>query len=185
MASLFYWYLTTSENIYPFNWVMRHRKEGRKDQLVSRDEKQQPFIHNNKFTPYGNMMLMMSKMKDTRISATTSSVIHEGKGLYTLATKDSTGMSVMVWNYQGKKTEGFDAELEVVHLPAGWENKNVKAAIYKIDGETSNYHAGLENSNLQMVEEKTAETDTSYHILLHLEPNTLQLITLEAADSSR
>ena len=182
MASLFYWYITTSDNTYPFNWVMRHRKEGRKDQLVTRDEKGQLFIHTGKFTPYGNMMLMMSKMKDIRILATTSTKIEEGKGLYSLAAKNSSGISIMIWNFQSKNTEGFDASLRVDNLPAGLREKNVNVKLYKIDGETSNYHANLENCNLQMVEEKTIETDTFYQTFLHLEPNTLQLITLEAAE---
>ncbi len=185
MASLFYWYLTTSDNIYPFNWVTRHRKEGRKDQLVTRDEKQQPFIHTDKFTPYGNMMLMMSKMKDIRVSCGSSTPISEGKGLYSLAAKDSTGISIMVWNYQGKQSVGYDAALKVDNLPDEWKNQNIQVKRYSIDGETSNYHAGLENCNLQMIEEKAVETDTFYHDSLHLEPNTLQLVTLEVANSNR
>ena len=47
------------------------------------------------------------------------------------------------------------------------------------------YHADLDNSNLQMVEEKNVETDIFYHDQLHLEPNTLQLITLKVADNNR
>ncbi len=179
MASLFYWYLTTSDNTYPFNWVMRHRKEGRKDQLVTRDEYGQPLVYTNKFTPYGNMMLMMSKMKDTRISTITSTEITEGKGLYSLATKDESGISIMLWNFQSRNTEGFDATLKVGNLPDGLKAKNVRVKLYKIDGETSNYHADLVNCNLQMVEEKTVKTDLVFESALHFEPNTLQLIVLE------
>lgn len=180
MASLFYWYLTASDNTYPFNWVMRHRKEGRKDQLVTRDEYGQPLVYTNKFTPYGNMMLMLSKMKDLRISSTTSSEIKEGKGLYSLATKDDSGISVMVWNFQSRNTEGFDAALKVDNLPAVLNDKNISVQIYKIDGETSNYHADLENCNLQKVEEKMVKTNADFQLALHLEPNTLQLIVLSS-----
>ncbi|MGW8317381.1 MAG: hypothetical protein ACWGNV_17425, partial [Bacteroidales bacterium] len=149
------------------------------------DEKQQPFIYINKLTPYGNMMLMMSKMKDTRISARTNIIIDKGKGLYSLATKDSTGISIMVWNYQGTQSEGFDTDLKVDNLPAKWKNRLIHVSRYSIDGETSNYHADLENCNLQMVEEKNVETDTFYHDQLHLEPNSLQLIILKVADNNR
>lgn len=182
MASLFYWYLTTNKNTYPFNWVMRHRMEGRKDQLVSRDEKQQPLIYTEKFTPYGNMMLMLSKMKERLISATTTAEIKDGKGLYTLATKDKNGVSIMVWNFQGTKTEGFNAELKVKNLPLGWKKKGVVIKVYKIDSETSNYHANLENCNLQMVEEKTILLEGNFNTNLNLEPNTLQLFVLEPID---
>ncbi len=178
MASLFYWYQTTAENTYPFNWVMRHRKEGRKDQLVTRDEKQRPFIQTGKFTPYGNMMLMMSKMKGVRISSTTSGIIEDGKGLYALASKDTSGISVIMWNYQSTKTEGYDAALKVGNMPVEWKGKKLKVQLYKIDAENSNYHAGLENCNLQRAEEKKVEIEADYQVSLHFEPNTLQLILI-------
>jgi len=179
MASLFYWYLTTADNTYPFNWVMRHRQEGRKDQLVTRDEYAQPFVQTKKFTPYGNMMIMLSKMKDDRISSVVSTEIEEGKGLYSLATKDESGISIMLWNFQSRNTEGYDATLKVDNLPAGLNGKNVKAKLYKIDAEHSNYHSDLENCNLQIVEEKSVKPTGEYETSLHLEPNTLQLIVFE------
>lgn len=179
MASLFYWYMTTNDNSYPFNWVTRHRKEGRKDQLVTRDEKQQPFIHTRKFTPYGNMMLMMSKMKKSRIYSKTSTTIIKGKGLYSLASFDASGVSVMAWNYQGKNSEGFNLELKVENLPASFNNKNVRVNLYRIDGNTSNYHVDLENCNLQLVDTQVVKQADYYNTSLHLEPNTLQLILLE------
>jgi len=179
MASLFYWYLTTADNTYPFNWVMRHRMEGRKDQLVTRDEYGQPFVQTKKFTPYGNMMIMMSKMKDTRVSSTSNVEIEEGKGLYSLATEDESGISIMVWNFQSRNTEGYDATIKVDNLPAGMKKKKVNVKLYKIDAETSNYHANLENCNLQMVEEERVKLSDVYETSLHLEPNTLQLIVFE------
>lgn len=179
MASLFYWYLNNADNTYPFNWVTRHRKEGRKDQLVTRDEKQQPFIQTDKFTPYGNMMVMMSKMKENRIATTTSNSIQEGKGLYSLATKDKKGISIMVWNFQGTHSQGYESALKVENLPVEWKGKNIKVQTYKIDAETSNYHADLENCNLQIVDEKTIVANEAYQTTLHFDPNTLQLIVLE------
>ena len=181
MASLFYWYLNTNRNTYPFNWVMRHRKEGRKDQLVSRDEKGNPFIHSNKFTPYGNLMVMMSKMKETRVSATTSIEIKEGKGLYTLASKDSSGVSVMIWNYQSKNTEGFNAVVKVNNLKASFNNKNVRVKTYLIDGNTSNFHANLDKCNLQLVNDKMEHLKGTYSTSFHLEPNTMLLYVIEPA----
>ncbi len=178
MASLFYWYLTTADNTYPFNWVTRHRKEGRKDQLVTRDEKQYPFIQTRKFTPYGNLMVMLSKMKKTRVASTTSSLVTDGKGLYSLASKDDIGISIMVWNYQSTASEGYNAELIVENLPEEWKGKNVNVQQYRIDSETSNYHADLENCNLEVIKEYSEKADNLYQIALHFEPNTLQLIVL-------
>jgi Glycosyl hydrolases family 39 len=183
MASLFYWYLDCP-NVYPFNWVLRHRKEGRKDQLISRDAVGSPMVYTEKFTPYGNMMVMQSKMKTTRVSAVTSSVIDSGKGLYALASADDSGASVMLWNYQRKMTGDFNTSVEVKNLPASFTGKNIKARIYRIDSKTSNFHADIDHCNLQMVEEKIISKNNSYSTSLYMEPNSLQLVILEPTDAS-
>ncbi|WP_163718507.1 GH39 family glycosyl hydrolase [Mangrovibacterium lignilyticum] len=178
MASILYWYME-SKNTYPFNWVMRHRSEGRKDQLVTRTDLGLPFVQTEKFTPYGNMMLMLSKMKETRVTAEPSTKPIEGKGLYSLAAADSSGVSVMVWNYQGKQTEGFKAELNIANLPDSLRGKKLTARIYRIDRNTSNYHADPDDCNLQLVEEKYLDGSEDLSTPLDLDPNTLQLIVLE------
>ena len=178
MPSIFYWYME-SNNTYPFNWVFRHQTEGRKDQLVSRDEKGQPFVHTEKLTPYGNAMLMMSKLKTERLAASTSTPITSGKGLYALAAKDNSGVSVMVWNYQGKQTEGYTFDMNVNNLPNALKNKNVTVKAYRIDQKTSNYQNGLENANLQLVEQTRKAVRNSYSASLTLEPNALYLLVLE------
>ncbi|MDQ3843123.1 MAG: hypothetical protein M3342_03795 [Bacteroidota bacterium] len=178
VASLFYWFLENN-NRFPFNWVTRHYKEGRKDQLVTRDVNEKPLIKIGKFTPYGNEMLMMSKLKKTRIGAIVSDTTTKGKGLYALAAKDDSGVSVMLWNYQGVNSKSYTAKLNLVNLPQSFKGKNVKVSVYRIDSKTSNYIADLENCNLQKVEEKTITGTGSYSRTLSFEPNSLQLIILE------
>jgi hypothetical protein len=182
-ASLFYWFLENGKT-YPFNWVTRHYAEGRKDQLVTRDAGGKPFIQTGKFTPYGNEMLMMSKLKKNRIAATVSDTLSKGKGLYALAAKDDTGVSVMLWNYQGVNSKSYTAKINVTNLPASLRGKNVKVSIYRIDSKTSNYNADLENCNLQKVAEKMITGAGSYSCSLSFEPNSLQLIMLEPAVKS-
>ncbi len=178
VASLLYWYMN-SDNVYPFNWVLRHQTEGRKDQLVTRDEKGQPYIHTEKFTPYGNMMVMMSKMKKNRIEVNTSTEINKGLGLYSFAAKDSSGVSVMLWNYQSKNTEGYKVDVEIDNLPVLLKSKITKARIYSIDRNTSNYHASIDNCDLTVVDEKNIDSKSSYSTILTLDPNTLKLIIIE------
>jgi hypothetical protein len=178
VASLFYWYLE-SDNIYPFHWVMRHLKEGRKDQLVTRDEFEKPFRQENKFTPYGNMMVMSSKLKKYRNTATSTSTFKDGKGLYSIASSDKTGIAVMTWNYQSMLNSGYKTELKLDNLPKEFVGKEVKLSIYKIDSKNSNYHADLENCNLKVFEEKTFKAEKSFQTNLFLDPNALQLIVLE------
>ena len=179
VASIFYWFLE-SDNIYPFHWVMRHLKEGRKDQLVTRDEFEDPFRQENKFTPYGNSMVMLSKLKSLRLPVQTS--VEPVKGLYAMASTDNTGIAVMVWNYQGVKNTGFKTELMLRNLPKDLKNKKLKFSIYKIDSQNSNYHADLENSNLKVFEEKIIIVKDSFKEPLFLDPNALQLVILEKAE---
>lgn len=178
VASLFYWYLE-SDNIYPFHWVMRHLKEGRKDQLVTRDEFEKPFRKESKFTPYGNMMVMSSKLKNYRSPVSTSSTIRDGKGLYTIASSDKSGIAIMIWNFQSMFNSGYKSELNLKNLPKEFLGKEIKMSIYKIDYKNSNYHADLENCNLSVFEEQIFKGKKSFQINLFLDPNALQLIVLE------
>lgn len=179
VMSINYWYLN-SKNSYPFNWVLRHQTEGRKDQLVSRDSTGADMIQIDKFTPYGNSMLMVSKMKKTRLSVNSSTLIDDGKGIYSMASYDDSGISVMIWNYQSKNTEGYNVELKINNLPKSLMQNKITVQTGRIDAKNSNYQYDLENCNLQM-EEKTGEPITQgvYKTNLSLEPNALFLIILE------
>lgn len=178
LASVHYWFLE-SDHIYPFNWVMRHHMEGRKDQLVTRDEFGDPMLHYGKFTPYGNSLVMFAKLKENRLKATTSTPVSDGKGVYALATSDSSGVSAMVWNFQSVNNTGYHTELVFNNLPASFKNKKIRVKTYRIDFETSNYHADLENSNLQLVEEKVYKNIRDFKKTVFLHPNALQLLVLE------
>lgn len=181
VAALFYWY-SDSKNTYPFNWVMRHPKEGRKDQLVTHDTAGNALPYVDKFTPYGNTLVMMAKLKKERVAAVTSTTISKGKGLYAVATKDSSGVSVMTWNYQSKGTEGYRVECTLLVLPAQFNGKNIRAKTYRIDAHTSNYDANLANANLQLVEDKIVANAGAFHQSFSVAPNTLQLLVLEPVD---
>ena len=179
VMSINFWYLN-SENSYPFNWVLRHQTEGRKDQLVSRDSTGADMIQIEKFTPYGNSILMASKLKKTRLSVNSSTMIDEGKGVYSIASSDESGISVMIWNYQGKNTVGYNVELKIETLPKTFKQYNTKVHTGLIDAKNSNYQYDLDNCNLQMTE-KTIEplNEGVYKTNLSLEPNALYLILLE------
>lgn len=180
LASVQYWFLE-SDHIYPFNWVMRHHVEGRKDQLVTRDEFGDTLKIHGKLTPYGNTLVMFSKLKANRLRATAYTPVSAGKGIYTLASADPSGMAAMVWNFQSVNNTGYKVQVNFTNLPPAYKNKNVRVKTYKIDSKNSNYHAGLENANLQLVEDKVLKATQSYSTSLFLDPNTLQLFVLEPA----
>src|SRR5690606_13307921 len=81
MASYMYMYMESPRDI-PFNWVLRHASEERKDQLLTRAGEGKP-VPTRIFTPYGNQMLMFSKLKDERVSAR-SNALEKGKGVYAI-----------------------------------------------------------------------------------------------------
>jgi hypothetical protein len=178
LASVHYWFME-SDHIYPFNWVMRHHVEGRKDQLVTRDEFGDPMKHYGKFTPYGNTLVMFAKLKENRLKASTSTPISDGKGIYTLASADSSGVAAMVWNFQSVYNTGYKVNVNFENLPTSFKNKKVRVKIYRIDSKTSNYHADLEKANLQLVEEKVYSPAKAFSTSLFLDPNALGLLIIE------
>lgn len=179
VPSLIYWFLE-QVHMVPFNWVMRHFQEERKDQLVTRAGEGNS-IPTNIFTPYGNTLLMMSKLKDERVEAHSDSLVN-GKGIYALATKDDSGLAVMVWNYQHTGDQAFDVTLALGDLPENLRHRTLIQREFRIDARTSNYWADPEKANLQQVAETLIEPDGEHSTQVHLDANALHLIVLEPAE---
>ncbi len=187
VPSLHYWYME-QPNTYPFNWVVRHSGEERKDQLISRardgkhiavrGSENADDLPTNIFTPYGNALLMMSKLKDERVEAV-SSTLKDGLGVYAIATKDEYGAAVMLWNYQSTNSDSHTVTVDMKDLPKNLRNKKVSQRVYRVDAEISNYWADPETANLQMVSESIVELGKGYRVPVSLTPNALELIVLE------
>lgn len=175
MAAYAYWMSTSNKNI-PFNWVVRHAAEVRKDQMVTR-----PKVYSDRLTPYGNMMRMMSMMKTQRISATTNVMDADGMGVYGMASHDATGLSIMAWNYQHTGLKDYNTSIKVLDLPAIFNGKAIRKKIYKIDQTTSNNYYAVSNCNLQLVSDTTiANPGTNLNLSIGiLNENSIQLIVLE------
>lgn len=182
MASYMYWYLESPKDI-PFNWVLRHSTEERKDQLLTRAG-QGVAIPTRTFTPYGNQMLMFSKLKKERVSAQ-SNALEAGKGVYALATRDATGAAVMVWNYQLAGTRPYRVTIDMGELPANLRGKGLRRRMFRIDDRTSNYWGNAATANLQEIDQTTLPRSRKYQMTLDLTPNALHLIVLEPAQRAR
>lgn len=177
VPSLLYWFLEHPKNV-PFNWVLRHGSEERKDQLITRAgaDRKTPMI--NTFTPYGNAMAMMAKLKDQRVSAQ-SNALQAGQGVYAIATADRTGAAVMVWNYQHTGMRSYQVSIDMSQLPQKLRGKRVRQRAYRIDDKLSNYWADPAKANLQQVSDTVVRPTNSHRVTLDLSPNALQLIVLE------
>ncbi|PLK26623.1 hypothetical protein C0V78_06790 [Novosphingobium sp. TH158] len=177
MASYMYWYLESPKDV-PFNWVLRHATEERKDQLITRGGADRKTMLTQTFTPYGNQMLMFSKLKTERVAAV-SSALREGKGVYALATKDGTGAAVLVWNYQQTGHQPFRVTIDMGRLPPELRGKPLRQRMYRIDDKVSNYWANPATANLQMVSERRIGVRSRHQVGFELTPNALQLVILE------
>ena len=164
--------------------------EERKDQLITRARDGEHIairsdgnvkdLPTNIFTPYGNQMLMFSKLKNERVAAK-SDALQSGKGVYALATKDKSGAAVMVWNYQQVGTQPYRVTIDMGKLPANLRGKSLRQRMYRIDEKVSNYWGNRETANLQQVGEAVVKAKVNHSVTVELSPNALQLIVLEPA----
>ncbi len=175
VPSLLYWYME-QDHMVPFNWVLRHKSEERKDQLITQVGDNP--IPTGIFSPYGNTMVMMTKLKDERVAAA-STTLKNGRGVYAIASKDDSGAAVMLWNYQSTDNEAHAVTLDMTNLPENLSGEKVRQRVYRIDAETSNYWANPEAANLQMVSESVVKPGESYSVPVNLSANALQLVLLE------
>lgn len=188
VPSLIYWFMEQPRTI-PFNWVVRHKTEERKDQLVTRAADGKPMrvnaeddkpVPTRTFTPYGNAMLMFSKLKDERVAAS-SNALRGGKGIYAIATRDASGAAVMVWNYQHTGTGRYRVTIDMGQLPPALRGKPLRQREYRIDDQHSNYWTNPATANLQQVSETTLGARRKHRVVLDLPANGLELLMLEPA----
>jgi hypothetical protein len=179
-------------NTYPFNWVVRHAGEERKDQLITRARDGKHIavrgtenaedLPINTFTPYGNAMKMMALLKRERVRAQ-SDALAKGKGIYSIATKDQYGAAVMVWNYQHIDQQSYKVTIDMGTLPENLRGKTLCQRMYRIDDKVSNYWANPNTANLQQVSATMVKPTERHSASVNLMANALQLVVLEPAQA--
>lgn len=160
MASLAYQYTQMNSGIYPFVWQVR-----------SGGSEKSQFIHDKSkmLTPYGNITKMMSMLKQKSVPSTSNELDSNGLGVYSIATKDVSGVAVMVWNYQCTENQSYDVTISLNNLPENLANKNVKVQTYLMDSQhTSILYTKEENVDILESAEKN----------IFLEPNTACLVVI-------
>jgi len=177
MASYMYWHMENPKNV-PFNWVMRHNSDERKDQLITRAGIDGKTPLTRTFSPYGNSMAMMAMLKDERVGAR-SNALQAGKGVYAIATKDGSGAAVMLWNYQQSATQTYQVAIDMGQLPATLRGKRLRQRTYSIDDKVSNYWGNTHTANLQQMSDRALSSRQKHTVTVNLAPNAFQLIVLE------
>lgn len=121
MLSLFYWY-GKEQNIYPFNWVLRHHLEGRKDMLVTTDDTDRTPLA-PQFTPYGEAVHKLSMQASEALAVDYPEPSDDGHGLYVQAAIDDDRLTLLMWNYQQTGRHAVAARLEMLNLPDGFHDE--------------------------------------------------------------
>lgn len=191
VPSLIYWFMEQPHTI-PFNWVLRHKTEERKDQLITRARDGEPMavvagqdeieVPTGIFTPYGNAMLMFSMLRDERVVAQ-SDALKAGKGIYAIATKGEQGAAILIWNYQLTDSQSYRVKLDLGGFPANADGLTAIQRQYRVDENTSNYWADPETANLQQVGQSKITLGSGHELTVDLPPNALHLLTLDIESS--
>jgi hypothetical protein len=170
MATLFYYY-NRQPDCQAFHWVVHHSSNDRKTQMLD----------DLSWTPYGCSLKMQKLLRAETIRS--SVVINNARGVFSVASRDASSVAVLLWNYQHAGTESHRVQLRVENLPAALAGKPVRARSYLIDSTHSNCYHDPKQTDLQLVEERTAVCQRTFHAEVRLEPNALALVELVPVQS--
>ncbi len=115
-----------------------------------------PFgAHGIPLAPY-NMRAMLQKLKANQVYSSDPVIDSRGYGVYQIATVDSTGAAILVWNYSGfdgiqtdqPQPTTYNTIVSIYNLPDVFYN-GYHIDQYQVDLTTSNYYGNSSNYTLQ------------------------------------
>lgn len=161
-----------------FHWTTRNRSSARKSMLdFSTKEFPQP-VGPGVATPYLNMLKMQMMLKTNRISDGESNP--DGWGLNCFATKDATGIAVMLINcQQGSSPAEIEAALTLKNLSATVLNgRRIKVERYLIDATHNHCRNGYDGKKLEKLNEQTVNFTDTFTSTEKLGKNAVELLVL-------
>lgn len=158
----------------PMHWGARHGSNKTKSQFGDADGIVFPFY---------NVLKMQSMQRTSRISLTSDSKTSVGLGVNGVASSDSNGLAVMLWNYQNNGTTGFDVTANVYNLPAQFTGKQVRMETYLIDESHSNWAYNASQATLQKIDDQVLPPSSTLSQTIGLSPNSVALIMLTPFDA--
>jgi len=134
-------------------------------------------------TPYAqyNVFKMMSMQKSELVSANSDSVGSDGTGVGVEATQDSTGVAVLVWNYQSGGTKSV--MVNVNSLPSIFSGQTIHVQQYLVDSTHSNYLYNGDKA-LDKVADFTNPAASSFASTISLANNAVALFVLTPTGGS-
>ena len=123
--------------------------------------------------PY-NAYKMMSMQKSNVVFASSDSLKRNGTGIGVEATEDSSGVAVLVWNYQ---SSAQSVTVKVNNLPSTFSEQTIRVQQYLVDGKHSNYLYNGDKA-LDKVADFTAPAGPSLIQNISLSTNAVTLFVL-------
>lgn len=155
----------------PMHWVYNHDTNERKSMFVDGVP--------GAVYPYYNVVAMQSMLKSTRISSRSSTLTPGGRGVNALATKDGSGIAVLVTNYQSTDgTTSYNTSIDVSGLPAEFTGRQILVERYLVDDVTSNYDHDPADGALRLVQRSWSPSGTSTSVSFPLGVNATSLVVL-------
>jgi len=168
------WYhFMTTDGITPVTYTFRHKYNFRKNLLVHGDS--------CKWTARGCMIQMARRMQPTRVESDVH-INSSGLGVYSLASKSDTAVTLWVWNYQWTNTGAHNVGVTVSNLPDAFTSRNVRARRYLIDSTHSTHYYPGGTGELEQVSDDVRSHAGSFGANMYLRPNSLALIVLTPTD---
>jgi hypothetical protein len=170
MAALGYYYVVSGMDM-EMNWVFNHTDNERKSMFVAGGD--------GSVYPYFNLVKMESMLRKRRIQAWSDGLSTTGIGVNALATRDSTGIAVLVTNYQWTDGQARHlVTLDVDNLPSGFQGRRLRVERYLVDATTSNYEYDPASSSLTRVVQYTVTADNHVKSVFPLGPNAMSLVVI-------
>jgi hypothetical protein len=138
-----------------------------------------------RMTPFGAAVKMLRKHKNTEVAVTSSGLDINGNGLGALATMDSSGLVIELWNLDQKSGGSRRADVSIANLPKNLQVGKLRIRRYLIDSKHSNCLSQPDFSGgLEMVEQRTQQGGVELRLSTSLEPMALCLWTIEKGPRS-
>ena len=199
VLSLHFWYLQQGTNIFPYQWTWLHLNP-RKNVWVPATRRLdtwavsakgpdkainaaiRPFTTDSptRLTPFGNAYRLLGRLKSQRLEATATPQNDEGLGLYALATRDQSGVAVLVWNYAWTDYQDAprrEVTLELNDLGAALPTGQCRVRRFLIDETHSHYMS--DGDELRCIEERVMEREQATTQRFALERNAITLLEWE------
>ncbi|WP_320065893.1 hypothetical protein [Micromonospora sp. RTGN7] len=170
MATLGYFYVEGGTDV-PMHWVFNHSSNDRKSMFVDGTD--------GAGYPYYNLVRMQRMLKKIRVSAGSDALTPKGLGVNALATRDASGVAVLITNYQWtSRNVTHGVTVNVGNLPAEFANRRIRVERYLVDAVTSNYAHDPAKGSLQRVQRYTMDTADAISANFELGPNAMSLLVL-------